>query len=340
MINKVLVTGANGFVGRHLCRYLQDRQIPVRALLRTLPESGTFWDESFCCDLESLKLPQGLMSGVDTVFHLAGIVHAFKPRAEMEQAYWSVNLKATILLLEEAVKAGVKRFVYFSSVKAMADPGDQCVDESFMKMPQDVYGLSKRKAEEAVLQAGVSSGMHVCVLRPALVYGPGVKGNLIRMLQAVDKGYFPPLADTGNKRSMVHVEDLIAAAFSVAVEQSANGKTYIVTDGIPYSSRQIYEAMAGALGKKIPGWTVPARLFLGAAKIGDVVKKVFRVSWPVTSETAARLLGSACYHSDLIQKELGYRPRNNFFSAVEEMVKSYELRIENACPLTSAGTLK
>jgi nucleoside-diphosphate-sugar epimerase len=326
-VSRVLVTGANGFVGRHLCRYLQDQGIPVRALLRALPESSdsVFWDESFTCDLESLKLPEGLMAGVDTVFHLAGIVHAFKPQAEMEQVYWAVNLKATTLLLEEAVKAGVKRFVYFSSIKAMADPGDQCVDESFMKMPEDVYGLSKRKAEEAVLQAGVSSGMHVCVLRPALVYGPGVKGNLLRMMRAIERGYFPPLADTGNKRSMVHVEDLIAAAFSAAVEPPANGKIYIVTDGIPYSSRQIYEVISGALGKKIPGWTVPAWLFLGAAGIGDAVKRVFRVSLPVTSETAQRLLGSACYHSDLIQKELGYRPRNNFFSAVEEMVKNYEL---------------
>lgn len=318
-MKNIFITGANGFIGRHLCRRLREQGMNVRGLVRSEPLIvDPPWDEVYCCDLATLRLPEGLLHGIDTVFHLAGIAHAFRPLAEMEDVYWRVNLKATSLLLQEAARAGVKRFVYFSSVKAMADPGENCVDETFADLPGDTYGLSKRQAEEAVLQVGRVSSMHVCVLRPALVYGPGAKGNLLKMMRGVQKGWFPPLADTGNRRSMVHVMDLVDAAVPAADRQEANGRVYIVTDGVLYSTRQIYEAMCAALGRKVPGWTVPVGLLRFGAAVGDLCKKA-GIPLPVNSETVDRLIGSACYRSDLLQRELGWQPRHTFFDTVDEM---------------------
>jgi nucleoside-diphosphate-sugar epimerase len=165
--------------------------------------------------------------------------------------------------------------------------------------------------------------MHVCCLRPALVYGPGVKGNLLRMMGAVDAGRFPPVPDTGNRRSMVHVDDLVQAAKLAAEKPAANGKTYIVTDGRNYSTREMYVMMAETLGRKVPSWTVPAWLLRGGGYIGDLIGRITGRRFPVDSEAIARLLGSACYSSRKIELELGYRPVRDLGSALPEMVESY-----------------
>ena len=329
MLSSILVTGASGFIGQHFCRHLKKKGCQVRALLRKKLSSNNvegLWDEELECCLGEDPLPAGTLEGVSTVFHLAGIAHSFKPIREMAKVYWSVNLAATEELLKKAALSGVKRFIYFSSVKAMGDPGEHCVGELWNALPVDVYGLSKRKAEEAVLAAGRASSMHVCCLRPALVYGPGVKGNLLRMMAAIDAGRFPPVPDTGNRRSLVHVEDLIQAAMLAADKPAANGKTYIVTDGRQYSTREMYVMMAATLGRKVPAWTVPAWVLRGGGHIGDVIGRIRGRRFPVDSEAVTRLLGSACYNSRKIEQELGYHPTRDLCSTLPEMVDSYRQR--------------
>jgi nucleoside-diphosphate-sugar epimerase len=321
-----LVTGAAGFIGQYLCSYLQENDIKVKALLRQESDQQSQtkgWDESKRCQLGVDPLPDKLMEGVDTIFHLAGVVHSFKPTKEMERDYWAVNAEATQELLSKAKEFGVKRFIYFSSVKAMADPKENCVDETFPKMPSDVYGLTKRKAEESVLAAGESGEIHVCNLRPSLVYGPGCKGNLLRMMAAIDSGRFPPLADSGNRRSMVHIDDLIQAATLAAVREEANGKTYIVTDGQTYSTSQMYVWICEALGKKIPNWSVPGWILQSLGCMGDLAEKITGKQFPVTTESVERLLGSACYSCKKIKEELGYRPQKDFKSSLPEMVAHF-----------------
>ena len=321
MESVVLVTGAAGFIGLHVCRRLKDRGIRVRALLRTA-SSGP-WDESAFCRLGQDSLPQGLMDGVDTVFHLAGVAHSFKPAKEMEHIYWSVNLEATESLLSMARAAGVRRFIFFSSIKAMREPGDRCVDEKWDAIPDDVYGRSKREAEQRVLSAGESGRMHVCNLRPVLVYGPGVKGNLLRMMKAIDNNRFPPVPETGNRRSLVHVEDLIQAAFLAAENENAHKRTYIVTDSRDYSTHELYQYICTALGKRAPQWTVPAGIFRLAGHAGDLAGRILGRPFPMNTEAVDRLLGSACYSCDRIRKELGYAPARDFLSAIGEMVQWY-----------------
>jgi nucleoside-diphosphate-sugar epimerase len=315
---RYLLTGASGFIGTALCRFLREQGHSVRALVRR-PGKGP-WDESLLCDLAVDELPAGLMDGIDGVFHLAGIAHVQDIARAPDSLYWRVNVDATEAILESALQSGVGQFVYFSSVKAVADPGERCVDESWDEPPAEAYGRSKREAERRVLAAGRRGGMHVCNLRPTLVYGPGVKGNLARMLEAARGGRCPPLPEFGNRRSLVGLQDLIQAAWLAANEPAANGCTYIVSDGVDYSTRTLFEVTCRAAARAMPRLTVPVwTLYLGAA-LGDRLGWLLRRPMPLNSSVLSRISGSACYRGDRIRRELSWRPRHQFADVLPAML--------------------
>jgi len=320
-VRRCLVTGASGFIGRALCAFLQEQGCKVRALLRRETEGP--WDEAVFCDLGYDSLPEQSMQGIDTVFHLAGMVHAMKPGKGEQRLYETVNVRGSEAVAIAAVESGVRRFVFFSSVKAVGDPGEKCVDERWQILPQDPYGLSKREAEKRLLGFGRRAGMHVSVLRPALVYGPDAKGNLQRMIEAIDAGRFPPLPETGNRRSMVHVDDLNEAAWLVATHPQADGEVYIVSDGEAYSSRQIYEWMTEALGRKLPAWNMPAPVLGIAATWGDIFQRIPGCRVPINSEMFQRLIGSACYEAGKLRQDLGWQPRRRLYETLPNMVAAY-----------------
>ena len=145
--------------------------------------------------------------------------------------------------------------------------------------------------------------MHVSIVRPSLVYGPGVKGNLQLMLSAVKKGWLPPLPETGNKRSMIHVDDLVKAILLVSKYDCTNGEIYIATDGRTYSSREIYETICNVVGKSIPKWSVPKFFFDILALMSPRIK--YQVD---------KLLGDECYSSEKLEG-LGFKPQR----ALKEM---------------------
>jgi nucleoside-diphosphate-sugar epimerase len=195
-----------------------------------------------------------------------------------------------------AVESGVKRFVFISSVKAGGGlASGKCINESDQSEPEGVYGESKREAELELLKIGKESAMHVSIIRPSLVYGPGVKGNLQLMLAGISRGWFPPLPETGNRRSMIHVDDLVQAILLVSEDKRANGEIFIATDGTPYSSREIYNAMCGVTGKLIPKWSVPKALFDLASLASPRIK--YKIN---------KLLGDECYSSVKLE-ELGFK---------------------------------
>jgi len=249
-LKKVFVTGATGFIGKHLLGLLnQEYRGCLYDNFRILSRKKHPDYETVICDLQSGVIPNDALDGIDTVFHLAGFAHDFRDINKLEQLYRKVNVEATVKLAELAVVAGVKQFVFVSSVKAGVVPSD------------GVYGQTKREAELRILEIGRQSGMHTSIVRPSLVYGPGVKGNLALMQRGIRQGWFPPLPETGNRRSMIHVDDLVKAILLVSEDERANGEIFIATDGIPYSSRKIYESMCQSVGKIAPNWSVPKILF-------------------------------------------------------------------------------
>ena len=313
-VASALVTGASGFIGSRLCEALNAEGVRVVALMRSQVDGS--WERYITADLETDTLVPGCLDGIDTVFHLAGTAHALAETGEYER----INVQGTRKVLDAAVRDGVRRFVFFSSVKAMGGGGDNCLDESCTLPPDSPYGSSKRQAEGFVLEAGADNALHVVVLRLSLVYGPGVKGNLAVMLDAISRERFPPLAITHNRRSMVHVDDVVRAAIAVATAPSAAGQTYILTDGEAYSTTAIYWQMSEVLGKRVPRWHVPVWLLTLAALFGDLYQRVRGRRFVIDSQALQRLTGSAWYSSEKIERELAVVASTRLAQALPEMV--------------------
>jgi nucleoside-diphosphate-sugar epimerase len=241
-------------------------------------------------------------------------------------AHWRINFEGTRNLLEAAGQAGVKCFVFISSVKAMAEPGENCADENWPGEPNTPYGRAKRAAEDAVLEAGVKYGMHVVNLRLSMVYGRGGRGNLERMARGIRAGWFPSLPETGNRRSLIHVDDVVAAMRLVAERPEANGRTYIVADPQAYSGREIYDSIRAVLAvPPVPTFRVPAWILRTGGRVGDVLSGVFRCPLPLNSEVVSRLLDSACYLPARIERELDWRARVGLTEGLREMLDNETL---------------
>jgi len=313
----ILVSGSSGFIGWRLTAALQRDALPLRRLVR---KAGT--DASaIVADLADSSALFSVCDGVECVFHCAGYAHAFSSLSGDDSArHWAVNFEGTRNLAEVAGKAGVKRFVFLSSVKAMAEPGEQCVDEDFPGQPQTAYGQSKLAAEEAVLVAGQRYGMHVVNLRLAMVYGAGGRGNLERMGRLVMRGIFPPLPETGNHRSLVHVDDVVTAMRLVADDDRANGRTYIIAAHEAPSGRGLFNALRQAQGLPPCNWSVPAPLLRLAATVGDGAEKLLGRRLPLDSEVVDRLLNSAWYSPGRIERELGWRAQVSLNDGLAEML--------------------
>ena len=289
---KALVTGATGFIGLKLIKSLEDCGYSIRILSRN---NNLDYDTAIC-DLQNEKIPESALDSVDVIFHLAGHAHDLASDSIQEKIYYDVNLGGTAKLIKIAVQKKVRKFIYVSSVKAGGVPGfGVCSSENDQGEPEGIYGKTKREAELKLLKIGEESDIYLSIIRPSLVYGPNVKGNLQLMLSGIEKGWFPPLPETANRRSMIHVDDLVRAILLVAEDKRANGEIFIATDGTPYSSREIYNAMSGVTAKSIPKWSVPKTLFDIASLVSSRIK--YKIN---------KLLGDECYSSAKLEG-LGFK---------------------------------
>jgi nucleoside-diphosphate-sugar epimerase len=313
----ILVTGATGFVGKHLIDELGGNGIDFRCLSRKPFPCR----DSVVADLADKSALTAACSGIDTIFHCAGHAHAFASFSGSAAAlHWQVNFAGTRNLVEAAGAAGVKRFVFLSSVKAMAEPGECCADEDFPGQPATAYGQAKRAAEEVVVDTGRRDGMHVVNLRLAMVYGSGGRGNLERMGRLVERGLFPPLPETGNRRSLVHVDDVVAVMRLVADDDRANGRTYIVASSEAPSGRELFDALRSTLGMPRCSWAVPEWLLRAMATGADGLEAIVKRRMPFDSEVLERLLGSAWYSPARIERDLGWRARVSLAAGLAEML--------------------
>lgn len=309
----VAVTGASGFIGSRICEVLLKDGAGLRVFGRN--ELGVN-SEFYCWDLKD-SLDRNALTGVDAVFHLAGKAHALAETSQDEAEYVAINTEATRKLLIAARVAGVKTFVYFSSVKAVGEV-DGVMDESVSEPADTPYGRSKRAAEKLVLEGGYVP--HPVVIRPSMVYGNTEKGNLPRMIQAIAAGRFPPLPEVYNRRSMVHVDDVVQAAMLAADHDDAAGKIYIVTDGHRYSTRQIYEWICQGLHRSIPGWHLPLLALKLMGWTGDMIGAIRGRRFIFDSDALEKLIGDACYSSQRIQDELGFKPVHNLRQSLPEII--------------------
>jgi len=294
-----LITGANGFAGRSLCAEMLRRGWQVRGAVRSpdrLPEGvevvavgeidgDTDWTDA--------------LRGVDVVVHLAARVHVMKENAADPLAeFLRVNLHGTENLARQAARAGVKRFVYVSSIGVNGKLNNKSspftgADDPH---PHNAYSDSKWQAEQALHRISQQTGLQVVIVRPPLVYGPTAKGNFPRLLAAIDKGFPLPLKRANNLRSLVYVGNLVDALIACATHPAAAGQTYLVRDGEDVTTATLVEKIAGALGRNGRSFYFPPGLLRAAAALLG------------RAEQVDSLFGSLRVNDEKIRSELSWTP--------------------------------
>lgn len=269
-VTRVLVTGAGGFVGRALCQRLCREGGAVRAAIRAsggteIPPAESVFavgDISGCTDWSPI------CRGVDTVVHLAARAHVSRESAiDPEAAYRSVNVDGTIALAHQAVAAGVRRFVFVSSIGVMGDSSTSGpFRETDPARPRSLYARTKWEAERALAEICGSRGMELVVVRPPLVYGPGNPGNFLRLLQWVQKGIPLPLAGIDNRRSMVGLTNLVDFMYVCIASPRAANQTFNVADGEDLSIGDWIRRIANAMGRPARLFALPESLMRAAAR--------------------------------------------------------------------------
>ncbi len=266
----ILVTGANGFVGKLLVSDLLKKQYDVVGVLRSQNTNQADVKMAVIGEITAVTDWSTALDAIDVVVHLAARVHvmndvASDPLAEFRR----VNVDGTLNLARHAVKAGVRRFIFVSSIKVNGEltQVSKPFTASDIPCPQDAYGISKYEAEQGLLKLAKETGLEVVIIRPPLIYGGGVKANFASMMKAVKRGFPLPLGAINNKRSFVYVANLISLILKCIDHPSAANQIFLVSDGCDLSTTELLKACAQSLGVTPRLLAVPQRLLEITAKI-------------------------------------------------------------------------
>ncbi len=308
----ILVTGANGLIGNALCLFLEGAKHQVLRAVRHAKtsvelsvgdlSSDTIWDSALC-------------SNVDAVVHLAGRVPVIQSSTTSQIAdYYQANVLGTINFANQCVKSGVQRFVFISSAKVLGEGKDELYHASDLASPEDAYAVSKWEAEQALWQISKETGMEVVIIRPPLVYGPGVKANFLQLIRAIDKRLPLPLGAIRNRRSLIYLGNLVDAISLCLTHPEAAGKTFMVTDNDDVSTPELVRRLARALGKSSLLLPVPTSWL---KFVGSLLGKAASVD---------RLVGSFAIDTSPIQRELGWTPPCSMQAGLAATVEWYRQR--------------
>lgn len=313
-MERCLVTGADGFIGKVLCRRLVEDGVRVLRLVHRADGPDTI-----SADLGRDPIPSLDAFRPEAVFHLGGRVHGFDDGRDSEADHLRVTVEGTRHLLAASIRARVQFFVFFSSCAVMPAGLANPVDERAEPKPSTPYARAKLSAEELVIRMNGTDGLKTVCLRLPMVYGPGHKGQLPRMIDAIERGLFPPIPNLGGGRSLIHVEDVVDAALLVARSPKSAGKVYVVAEPRAYTSRELYEIVLKSLGRRPPRWNVPPSVLTAAALTGDVGERLTGRRSPFDSEALRKLSQPAKYSAARIERELGFTPRRSFAASAHEL---------------------
>jgi len=274
MKTQLLITGSSGFVGRQLIQQLEgDMDYNIRALVRRMPDVlSTGVDYCQLSDFSAVTAEHPALRGIDVVVHLASRVHVMNDtESDPLEAFRRVNVCHTLRLARSAVAAGAKRFIFISSVKVNGEqtaPG-RPYSETDDPLPVDPYGISKMEAEDALREVAVQTGLEVVIVRPVLVYGPGVKANFANMMKWLKKGVPLPFGAIGNQRSLVALDNLVSFILTCVSHPAAANQTFLISDGEDVSTTQLLIRLGKSMGAParllpVPEWL----LLLGCTLLG------------------------------------------------------------------------
>ena len=295
MSGLTLVTGASGFVGRAVAARLAKEGRQVRAATRGRVDPRPGMQSAVVGDIHGDTDWSAALAGVDTVIHLAARVHVMRdastdPLAEFRK----VNTAGTLNLARQAAERGVRRLVFVSSVKVHGESGR--FRESDPPAPADPYGRSKLEAEDGLRATAGETGLESVILRPPLVYGPGVRANFAALMRAIARGIPLPFGSVRNRRSLVALDNLVDVICVAARHPAAANETFLVSDDDDLSTPDLVRRLAAAMGVRprlVP--VPPALLSLGAAVLGK-------------RDLADRLLGTLTVDCSRVRNALGWTP--------------------------------
>ncbi len=315
-MSRVLVTGANGFVGSRLCQVLMGLDYDVCAAFRRPCPHDAFAPrmQTVVGNIGSDTHWEEALLGVDCVIHLASRVHVMNEVAADPLAeFLEVNRAGTVRLAEQAVTAGVRRFIYLSTIKVNGEVtllGSPFTEDD-KPGTQDAYAVSKREAEEGLFECAEGTGMEVVIIRPPLVYGPGVKANFRRLIEWLTKGVPLPLGAIYNKRSLVALDNLVDLIVTCIEHPAAADQVFLAGDGEDLSTTELLRYLGTALGK-------PARLLPVPMGILKFCFKMLR-----KGDMAQRLCGSLQVDISKARNLLGWVPPVSVDEALVETARAY-----------------
>lgn len=308
----VAITGSSGFVGQSVARHLSGLGWQVRPLsLRPGGDSGAIRGAI-----------SAALDGAQAIVHLGARVHVMRETAAAE--YTDANVGLTGLLLEAARAAGLEAFIFASSVKAVGESSAVPWHEGTPPAPVDPYGRSKLAAEALVAEAARTGGPRGLAIRFPLIYGPGMRANMLRLFQLVDRGLPLPFGGVENRRSLLFVGNAAAAIEAALRAPQAESGAYFVRDGQDVSSEALVRLIAAALGRRARLVPLPERLLRLAGHGGDLLSRVVPV--PVTTAAVDRLLGSLQVDDTRFRRRTGFTPPFTLEQGLERTAAWYRAR--------------
>ncbi|MGZ8145081.1 MAG: UDP-glucose 4-epimerase family protein [Methylosarcina sp.] len=310
----VLITGANGFIGRELCAQLTGQGWRVRAAVRASCPIASAFDTVMIDTVDEKTDWERALDKIEVVIHLAGRAHVVKDAATDPMAdFRRINVEGTLNLARQAANTGIRRFVFISSIKVNGEntPLGQPYTAVDRPAPADPYGISKYEAEESLRRLSSESGMEVVIIRPPLVYGPGVQGNFLTMMRWLDRGIPLPLGLVSNKRTLVALNNLVDLIITCIKHPAAANQTFLAGDNEDLSTTELLNRLAGALGKK--AWLLPVPVGLLSFFLGLLGN----------SAATQKLCGSLQVDIDKTQEMLGWTPPMSVDEALRKTAQDY-----------------
>ena len=311
---KVLVTGASGFVGRALCAHLVTEGYVVIGAVRSMPGKPLPGVEYRSVpDISVSGNWREALAGINAVVHCAARVHVMKEASvDPLAAFREVNVKGTACLAEQAVDRGVKRFIYISSIKVNGEiTSGYPFKADDTPAPEDPYGISKWEAEQVLREIAEKTGLEVVIIRPPLVYGPGVRANFLRLMQGIMSGVPLPLGAIDNRRSLVALDNLVDLIEACLNNPQAINQTFLVSDGDDLSTKALFQRTAVALGRPVRLIPVPVSLLWTMARLFG------------KSDFAQRLCGSLQVDISKTRHRLSWSPPISVDEALHKTAKHF-----------------
>ncbi len=312
---KILVTGATGFIGRKLCLSLKEKGYIIRAAVRGKVRDVSGSEEYVeVGDIDELTDWQQALTGVDTVIHLAARAHILNDlAASPSDIFRKINALGTERLAKMAAEAGVRRFIFISSVKVNGEGSVLAYTEKDIPAPQDAYGSSKQEAEGLLASLAAQTKLEVIILRLPLVYGPGVKANFKNLIKIIGSGIPLPFKRINNRRSFIYLGNLVDAIIICITHPLAAGQTFMLSDGRDVSTSDLIKMIASAMHKRVV-------LFFLHPDILRVLGKIL-----VRAEEMEKLTGSLFVDSGKIRKLLDWKPPFTMEEGIRETFKGVEI---------------